>query len=50
MAARKLQQEIDKEVKVIGLGIATFDGIYDKLTTSNNASQREKLEDSMRDL
>jgi hypothetical protein len=46
MAARKLQQEIDKEVKIIGLGIAEFDGIFEKLTSSNNASQRAKLEDS----
>ena len=48
MAARKLQQEIDKETKVINLGIQAFDGIYEKLTASQNASQREKLEDSLK--
>ncbi|KAK3679000.1 general negative regulator of transcription subunit 5 [Recurvomyces mirabilis] len=48
MAARKLQQEIDKEIKIISLGIQAFDGIYDKLTASTNASQREKLEDNLK--
>lgn len=48
MAARKLQQEMDKEFKTIALGIAAFDGVYEKLSASQNASQREKLEDSLK--
>ncbi|KAK3069924.1 general negative regulator of transcription subunit 5 [Teratosphaeriaceae sp. CCFEE 6253] len=48
MAARKLQQEIDKEFKTIALGIQAFDGVYEKLAASQNASQREKLEDSLK--
>ncbi|KAK1068838.1 general negative regulator of transcription subunit 5 [Friedmanniomyces endolithicus] len=48
MAARKLQQEIDKEFKTIALGIQAFDGVYEKLSASQNASQREKLEDSLK--
>ncbi|EMC92534.1 hypothetical protein BAUCODRAFT_38608 [Baudoinia panamericana UAMH 10762] len=48
MAARKLQQEIDKEFKKVAEGIQAFDGIFDKLSQSSNASQREKLEDSLK--
>lgn len=48
MAARKLQQEIDKEYKKIAEGIQAFDGIFEKLSSSQNASQREKLEDSLK--
>ncbi|KAK5117033.1 hypothetical protein LTR62_006754 [Meristemomyces frigidus] len=48
MSARKLQQEIDKEIKIISLGIQAFDGIYDKLQASSNASQRDKLEDNLK--
>lgn len=29
-------------------GVAAFDGIYDKLSQSTNASQKEKLEDSLK--
>ncbi|KAK5707482.1 general negative regulator of transcription subunit 5 [Elasticomyces elasticus] len=48
MAARKLAQEIEKEYKTIALGIAAFDGVYEKLSASQNSSQREKLEDSLK--
>ncbi|WPH01605.1 general negative regulator of transcription subunit 3 [Acrodontium crateriforme] len=48
MAARKLQQEIDKEFKRVAEGVAAFDGIYDKLSQSTNSSQKEKLEDSLK--
>lgn len=29
-------------------GVASFEGIYDKLQQSSNASQKEKLEDSLK--
>ncbi|KJY01757.1 CCR4-NOT transcription complex like protein [Zymoseptoria brevis] len=48
MAARKLQQEIDKEFKRVAEGVALFEGIYEKLTLSTNPSQKEKLEDSLK--
>ncbi|KAI7098507.1 hypothetical protein KC316_g21145, partial [Hortaea werneckii] len=48
MAARKLQLEIDKEFKRVAEGIQAFDGIYDKLIGSTNASQKDKLEDSLK--
>ncbi|KAK5133753.1 hypothetical protein LTR08_007403 [Meristemomyces frigidus] len=48
MAARKLAAEIDKEFKRVAEGIAAFDGIYEKLIASTNASQKEKLEDSLK--
>ncbi|EME83425.1 uncharacterized protein MYCFIDRAFT_72213 [Pseudocercospora fijiensis CIRAD86] len=48
MAARKLQQEIDKEFKKVAEGVETFQGIYEKLTQSTNPSQKEKLEDSLK--
>ncbi|KAI9692721.1 MAG: general negative regulator of transcription subunit 5 [Bogoriella megaspora] len=48
MAQRKLQQEIDKVFKRVAEGVATFEGIYDKLQQSSNTSQKEKLEDSLK--
>ncbi|KYG49656.1 hypothetical protein M433DRAFT_139908 [Acidomyces richmondensis BFW] len=48
MAARKVQQEVDREFKVIKLGIEAFDGIYDKLQQSTNQSQKNKLEDDLK--
>ncbi|KAL9069963.1 MAG: hypothetical protein Q9157_005979 [Trypethelium eluteriae] len=48
MAQRKLQQEIDKVFKRVAEGVATFESIYDKLQQSTNASQKEKLEDSLK--
>ena len=48
MAARKLQQEIDKEFKKTDEGIALFEGIHEKLLASTNASQKEKLEDALK--
>ncbi|KAI9692529.1 MAG: general negative regulator of transcription subunit 5 [Bathelium mastoideum] len=48
MSQRKLQQEIDKVFKRVAEGVATFEGIYDKLQQSTNASQKEKLEDSLK--
>ncbi|USW53377.1 Putative CCR4-Not complex component, Not domain, CCR4-NOT complex subunit 2/3/5 domain superfamily [Septoria linicola] len=48
MAQRKLQQEIDKEFKKVAEGVQLFESIYEKLTQSTNASQKEKLEDSLK--
>lgn len=48
MAARKLQQEIDKCFKKVGEGVAAFEGIYDKIQQTGNPSQKEKLEDALK--
>ena len=48
MASRKVQQEIDKTFKKVEEGIQAFDGIYEKIMTSTNASQKDKLEDNLK--
>lgn len=48
MAARKLQQEVDKCFKRISEGIVEFDEIYEKIEQSNNPAQKEKLEDNLK--
>lgn len=48
MAARKLQQEVDKCFKKVGEGVAEFDEIYEKIEQSNNPAQKEKLEDNLK--
>lgn len=48
MAARKLQQEIDKCFKKVAEGVQAFEGIYDKLQQCTNASQKEKLEEALK--
>lgn len=48
MAARKLQQEVDKCFKKVNEGVAEFEAIYEKIEQSNNASQKEKLEDNLK--
>lgn len=48
MAARKLQQEVDKCFKRISEGIAEFDEIYEKIEQSNNPAQKDKLEDQLK--
>ncbi|KAF7301558.1 hypothetical protein MIND_00721300 [Mycena indigotica] len=44
MAARKLQTEIDRTLKKVSEGVELFEGIYDKMQTSTNQPQKEKLE------
>jgi CCR4-NOT transcription complex subunit 3 len=44
MAARKLQQEMDKCFKKIAEGVVEFDSILEKIEQSTNAAQKEKLE------
>lgn len=48
MAARKLQQEVDKCFKKVSEGVAEFESIYEKIEQSTNASQKEKLEDNLK--
>lgn len=48
MAARKLQQEVDKTFKKVAEGVAEFEMIYDKIEQSNNPAQKEKLEDNLK--
>ncbi|KAF4120013.1 CCR4-NOT transcription complex subunit 3 [Geosmithia morbida] len=48
MAARKLQQEVDKCFKKVAEGVAEFEAIYDKIEQSNNPAQKEKQEDNLK--
>lgn len=48
MTSRKTQQEIDKTFKKVSEGIQSFEGIYDKIRSSSNAAQRDKLEDNLK--
>ncbi|KAK4466475.1 general negative regulator of transcription subunit 3 [Cladorrhinum samala] len=48
MAARKLQQEVDKCFKKVAEGVTEFETIYDKIEQSTNQAQKEKLEDQLK--
>lgn len=48
MTSRKTQQEIDKTFKKVDEGIQAFEGIYEKIYSSQNAAQKEKLEDNLK--
>ncbi|KPV75020.1 uncharacterized protein RHOBADRAFT_31870 [Rhodotorula graminis WP1] len=48
MAARKLQTEIDKTLKKVTEGVELFEGIFDKIQTSQNQTQKEKLEQDLK--
>ncbi|EXJ95743.1 hypothetical protein A1O1_00867 [Capronia coronata CBS 617.96] len=48
MASRKTQQEIDKTFKKVDEGIQAFESIYEKIYSSQNAAQKEKLEDNLK--
>ncbi|KAL1962319.1 hypothetical protein VTN77DRAFT_9810 [Rasamsonia byssochlamydoides] len=48
MTSRKTQQEIDKTFKKVAEGIATFEGIYEKIKTTSNTAQRDKLEENLK--
>jgi len=48
MAARKLQQEVEKCFKKVGEGVAEFAAIYEKIEQSTNQAQKEKLEDQLK--
>ena len=48
MTSRKTQQEIDKTFKKVDEGIEEFNGIYEKIYSSQNAAQKDKLEDNLK--
>lgn len=48
MAARKLQQEVDKCFKKVAEGVTEFEAIYEKIEQSTNQGQKEKLEDQLK--
>ena len=48
MTSRKTQQEIDKTFKKVDEGIEEFNSIYDKIYSSQNAAQKDKLEDNLK--
>ena len=48
MAARKLQQEVEKCFKKVAEGVTEFEGIYEKIEQSNNPAQKDKLEDQLK--
>lgn len=48
MAARKLQQEVDKCFKKVEEGVQEFESIYDKIGSAANPAQKEKLEDNLK--
>jgi CCR4-NOT transcription complex subunit 3 len=48
MAARKLQQEVEKCFKKVDEGVAEFEALHEKIEQSTNAAQKEKLEDNLK--
>ncbi|KAG0741482.1 hypothetical protein G6F57_010966 [Rhizopus arrhizus] len=48
MSMKKLQAEIDRVLKKVSEGVETFDGIYDKIQSTNNTSQKEKYEQDLK--
>lgn len=48
MAARKLQNEVERCFKKVAEGVAAFESIYDKIQQTTNPSQKEKLEDALK--
>ncbi|KAJ5703905.1 hypothetical protein N7493_011043 [Penicillium malachiteum] len=48
MASRKTQQEIEKTFKKVAEGIQTFEGIYEKIRSASNPTQRDKLEENLK--
>jgi CCR4-NOT transcription complex subunit 3 len=48
MAARKLQNEIEKTFKKVDDGIGIFESIYEKIHQATNQAQKEKLEDALK--
>lgn len=48
MTSRKTQQEIDKTFKKVSEGIQSFESIYEKIRSSTNTAQRDKLEDNLK--
>jgi CCR4-NOT transcription complex subunit 3 len=48
MAARKLANEVERCFKKVEEGVQAFESIHEKIISSTNPSQKEKLEDSLK--
>ncbi|CAO1630079.1 unnamed protein product [Parajaminaea phylloscopi] len=48
MAARKLAAEIDRTLKKVSEGVEQFESLYDKMQTSQNQTQKEKMESDLK--
>ncbi|KAG5519076.1 hypothetical protein PMAC_002162 [Pneumocystis sp. 'macacae'] len=48
MTSRKLQAEVDKTLKKVTEGVATFESIYEKMQSTSNQSQKDKLEGDLK--
>ncbi|RUS26395.1 Not1 N-terminal domain, CCR4-Not complex component-domain-containing protein [Jimgerdemannia flammicorona] len=48
MANRKLQTEIDRILKKVTEGVETFEGIFEKIQTTQMVNQKEKLEQDLK--
>lgn len=48
MTSRKTQQEIEKTFKKVAEGMATFEGIHEKIKVANNTTQRDRLEENLK--
>ncbi|CAG8590058.1 1457_t:CDS:10 [Paraglomus brasilianum] len=48
MANRKLQTEIDRVLKKVAEGVESFEGIFEKIQSTSNANQKEKLEQDLK--
>ncbi|KAK9765466.1 general negative regulator of transcription subunit 5 [Basidiobolus ranarum] len=48
MASRKLQVEIDRVLKKVTEGVETFEEIYEKIQSTSNNNQKEKLEQDLK--
>lgn len=48
MAARKLMNEVERCFKKVEEGVGAFESIHEKILSSTNPSQKEKLEDSLK--
>ncbi|KAG4306474.1 hypothetical protein PORY_000462 [Pneumocystis oryctolagi] len=48
MTSRKLQAEVDKTLKKVTEGVAAFESIYEKMQSTSNQSQKDKLEGDLK--
>ncbi|KAI8388027.1 Not1 N-terminal domain, CCR4-Not complex component-domain-containing protein [Radiomyces spectabilis] len=48
MSMKKLQTEIDRVLKKVSEGVDTFETIFDKIHSTNNANQKEKYEQDLK--
>lgn len=45
---RKLAQDMDRCFKKVAEGVTAFEGIHEKILSTTNFTQKEKLEDSLK--